>query len=61
MSLTTRLTAWNVALPGQPENDTDAASSPYGSPDALAAAVQYSLCVIAATTLIAPPEDKPVM
>src|SRR5439155_2041691 len=51
MSLATRSTVWNVAEPGQDlPSDTDAASSPYGRPDALAAAAQYSLCVVATTT-----------
>jgi hypothetical protein len=44
-----------------PDRETAAASSPYGSPEALAAAAQYSLWVTAATTLIAPPDDRPVM
>ena len=60
MSATTRLTAWKRADPGQPENDTDAASSPYGTPAALATAAKYSLCVTDSTTAIAPPDDSPV-
>src|SRR5207244_13550247 len=56
MSCASRLTEWNVAKPGHCcDSDTDAASSPYGSPAALAAAAQYSLYAIAATTVIAPP------
>ena len=55
ISLATRSTEWKVAKPGHmPESDTAAASSPYGNPEALAAAAQYSLCVTDATSFGGP-------
>jgi hypothetical protein len=44
-----------------PDRETAAASSPYGSPEALAAAAANAVRATAATTLIAPPDDRPVM